>query len=52
MRCRKAVEIKDGVEVEMNGKGGTKRRAIKGICPVCGTKVFRILGKKKEEVVV
>jgi ssDNA-binding Zn-finger/Zn-ribbon topoisomerase 1 len=30
----------------MNGKGGVKRRAMKGKCPDCGTTMFRILGKK------
>ena len=34
---------KDGKEIEM--KRGLK--AIQGVCPDCGTKVFRILGKKK-----
>ncbi|MCX6711510.1 MAG: DUF5679 domain-containing protein [Candidatus Woesearchaeota archaeon] len=42
MHCRKQVEIKDGKEIEM--KRGLK--AIQGVCPDCGTKVFRILGKK------
>ncbi len=41
MKCRKQVEIKSGSEVTM--KNGMK--AIKGVCGVCGTKVFRILGK-------
>jgi len=35
----------DANEVTMNGKGGMKRRAMKGKCPVCGTTMFRILGK-------
>jgi hypothetical protein len=42
MRCRKQVPIKDGKEIEM--KRGLK--AIQGVCGTCGTKVFRILGKK------
>lgn len=43
MKCRKQVEIKDPEEVEMkNGMLATK-----GVCPECGTKVFRIMGKKK-----
>ena len=42
MKCKKQVEIKDGQEVTM--KNGMK--AVKGSCPACGTKVFRILGKK------
>ncbi len=43
MKCKKAVEIKDGEEVEI--KKGIY--AMKGSCPKCGTKVFRIIGKKK-----
>jgi len=35
--------MKDPKEVEM--KGG--RMAMSGTCPVCGTKMFRIMGKKK-----
>jgi len=42
MKCRVEVEIKDGKEVVM--KNGMK--AMKGSCPKCETKVFRILGKK------
>lgn len=34
--------MKDAQEVEM--KGG--RRAMSGVCTVCGTKMFKILGKK------
>ncbi len=41
MKCKKSVEIKDGKEVTMKNK----MRAMKGVCPKCGTKVFRILGK-------
>ncbi len=41
MKCKKQVEIKNPEEVIM--KNGMK--AIKGICPDCGTKVFRIVGK-------
>ncbi|MFO8101618.1 MAG: DUF5679 domain-containing protein [Dehalococcoidia bacterium] len=38
MKCRKKVEIKNPQSVKMkNGKPATK-----GVCPVCGTKVFRI----------
>ncbi|MFQ6020762.1 MAG: DUF5679 domain-containing protein [Candidatus Aenigmatarchaeota archaeon] len=43
MKCRKQVEIKDGKEVTL--KNGML--AIKGVCENCGTKVFRIIGKKK-----
>ena len=41
MKCKKQVEIKNPEEVVM--KNGMK--AAKGECPVCSTKVFRILGK-------
>lgn len=41
MKCRKQVKIKNGREVSM--KGGRKRLA--GVCPYCGTKVSRMLGK-------
>ena len=43
MRCKKEVTVKNPVETTIrNGKV----RAVKGVCSVCGTKVFRILGKK------
>ncbi len=43
MKCKKQVEIKDPVETTI--KNGTIK-AVKGVCPICGTKVFRIIGKK------
>jgi Zn finger protein HypA/HybF involved in hydrogenase expression len=43
MKCREQVEVKDGVEsVTKNNM-----RILKGVCPECGTKVARILGKAK-----
>ena len=45
VKCRAKKEMKDEKEIKMKGKGGTSRRAISGICPACGTKMFRILGK-------
>ena len=42
MKCKKEVKIKNGKEIVM--KNGMK--AMSGVCPDCGTKVFRILGKK------
>jgi len=47
VKCKKKREMNNEEEVTMKGKGATKRRALKGICPVCGTKMFRILGKAK-----
>ena len=41
MKCKMQVEIKSVQEVVMKNK----MRAAKGVCPKCGTKVFRILGK-------
>lgn len=43
MKCKEQVEIKDPEETSI--KDG-KIKAVKGVCPKCGTKVFRILGKK------
>ncbi len=45
VKCKAKREMNDEKEVEMKGKGGTKRRALSGTCPVCGTKMFKILGK-------
>ena len=47
VKCKAKREIKDGKEVEMKGKGGKPRRAMKGTCPECGTTMFRILPNKK-----
>lgn len=41
MKCKTQVEVKNPENYIM--KNGMK--AIKGTCPHCGTKVFRILGK-------
>ena len=41
MKCKTQVKMKDVEEIVM--KNGMK--AAKGLCPTCGTKVFRILGK-------
>ena len=48
VKCKAKGEMKDPVEVEMNGKGGTKRQAMTGTCVKCGTKMFKILGAKKD----
>ncbi|MBU0573867.1 MAG: DUF5679 domain-containing protein [Candidatus Margulisiibacteriota bacterium] len=40
VKCKKKVEVKDAKEVTM--KNG--RKALKGVCPTCGTKVFKIGG--------
>ena len=41
VKCKKKQEIKNAKEVTLkNGK-----KAIKGECSTCGTKMFRIVGK-------
>jgi len=48
VKCRiKDRVMKDAKEVSMKGKGGVERRAVTGTCEVCGTKMFKILGKKQ-----
>ncbi|MBU1014977.1 hypothetical protein KKI17_00860 [Patescibacteria group bacterium] len=46
VKCRAKREMSDPKEVEINAKGGNKRRALQGICPNCGTKMMRILPNK------
>lgn len=41
VKCKKKQEMQGAKEVTM--KNG--RRAMKGVCPVCGTGMFKILGK-------
>ena len=40
VKCKKKVEIKNPKQITMKNK----RKATKGECPNCGTKVFRIGG--------
>lgn len=46
VKCKEKREVQNGEEVDMKGKGGTKRRALTGTCLVCGTKMFKILPSK------
>jgi len=46
MKCRQKREMLGEKEVSFAGKGGQERRAMAGTCPTCGTKMFKILGKK------
>lgn len=46
VKCREKRTMKDPKEVAMKGKGGVERRAVTGFCEKCGTKMFKILGKK------
>lgn len=45
VKCKEKREMKDATEVTM-GKTGD-RRAMKGTCTVCGTGMYKILGKAK-----
>lgn len=45
VKCKAKREMADANEVSMKGKGGVKRKAMKGKCPKCGTTMFRIMGK-------
>lgn len=44
VKCKAKREMKDPQETKFKGRGGEKR-ALQGTCPVCGTKMFKILGK-------
>ncbi|QQG42344.1 MAG: hypothetical protein HYW15_02400 [Candidatus Giovannonibacteria bacterium] len=46
VKCRDKRNMTNPREVAMKGKGGVQRRAMTGTCGKCGTKMFRILGKK------
>jgi hypothetical protein len=41
--------MKDAHKVTFTRKCGFKVDAMKGVCPICGTKMFRMLGNHKEE---
>ncbi len=42
VKCREKREMRDPQEVTLKND----RRALQGTCPVCGTKMNRMLGKK------
>lgn len=46
VKCKEKREMKDAKEVTMKAKGGGTRMAMTGLCTVCGTKMFKIMGKK------
>ena len=48
VKCKAKIAIENPEEVEITGKRGT-RKAVKGFCPHCGTKMYRILSKKDIE---
>ena len=43
VKCKKKVDIQDGEEVVIDTKRG-KKKFMMGTCPICGTKVSRVLG--------
>jgi len=47
VKCKTKREIKNPEIVEIRSKGGSARRACKGICPVCNTKMFRFMPKEE-----
>lgn len=48
VKCKAKREMESEKEVTFKAKGGKTRNAMSGICPKCGTKMFRILGAKKK----
>ncbi len=49
VKCKAKSEMKNAKEVDMNGKGGVKRKAMKGVCAKCGTTMFRIMPSAKKK---
>jgi hypothetical protein len=47
VKCKDKRAMKDAAQVEMPAKGGGTRPAMKGVCSVCGTGMFKILPSKK-----
>lgn len=45
VKCKEKREMEGAKEVVMESKRG-KRHAMKGTCPVCGTKMFKFISKK------
>lgn len=43
VKCKERREIKDPQEVAMPAKGEKTRPAMKGVCPVCATGIFKIM---------
>lgn len=49
VKCREKRNMMNAAEVEMNGKGAIKRRAMTGTCEKCGTKMYKILSSAKKK---
>ena len=43
VKCKAKRMMKDEAKTEIKKKGGGTRPAMKGVCPVCGTGMFRIM---------
>ena len=46
LKCKKVVTVMKPELTELSGKGGSKRKAVKGKCSECNGNVFRILKKE------
>ncbi|PIR67005.1 MAG: hypothetical protein COU51_00935 [Parcubacteria group bacterium CG10_big_fil_rev_8_21_14_0_10_36_14] len=46
VKCKAKREMKDAKETTFKAKGGKTRNAMKGVCPKCGTTMFRIMPNK------
>jgi rRNA maturation protein Nop10 len=42
-KCKNKQVIKNAEKTTFKTKNGKERYAVKGICPVCGTKMYKIL---------
>ncbi len=50
VKCKKKnVKMENPELVNMKGKGKVQRYAITGTCPICSTKMFKIVGKDTAE---
>ncbi|EKD33156.1 MAG: hypothetical protein ACD_76C00081G0002 [uncultured bacterium] len=46
VKCKTKAVMKDAQLIEMPAKGGKTRPALKGVCSVCGTGMFKIMSKE------
>ncbi|MEK7203063.1 MAG: DUF5679 domain-containing protein [Patescibacteria group bacterium] len=43
VKCKIKQKMLNPKKVEMLGRGGIKKKALKGKCPVCGTLIFGLI---------
>lgn len=48
VKCKAKREIQNPKLRILKGKGGTKRKAVTGTCPECGTKMFKFVPEDYE----